>query len=289
VTHAYRDPLLGVQARLEQRRLEAANGESRLSPSFLARLPGEILSRLAELRAACEALAPVELADLARAEDLLAAYCAALRDTIAKEPDVDAAYRAMPETVPDPPPRAFAKVGLWWSAQDDAELSLVVDELAAYLARLDPDARVAKTRPARLSRLARFRSRDAPFSLRVELADESRPFCFVLTLATSVPRAMPRLALRPESFAEAFVRSFGARRTEIGDETFDGLFVIDGSHGARLLTPAVRASLLELAYFDIPRLVVDQGVATLGWSFDPVPGCVGAAVRALSRIRGLPV
>jgi hypothetical protein len=30
-------------------------------------------------------------------------------------------------------------------------------------------------------------------------------------------------------------------------------------------------------------------VATLSFSFDPVPACVGAAVRALVRLRNVPV
>jgi hypothetical protein len=286
---AYRDPLFGARARLEQRRREAASGEARLTPSFLARLPGELLTELAELRVACEAKVAEELADLARAEGLFAAYCAALEETIAREPDVDAAYRAMPDTVADPAPRGRTRVGLWWSSQHADELEEVTRALAAHLAGLDPGVRVVKTGPDRLSRVARFRFKEAPFSLRVELMGTDRPFCFALTLATSVPRAMPRLVLRPEGFLEAFFRSFGVRQIEVGDLAFDGLFVIDGPAGARLLTPAVRATLLELAYFDIPRLVVADGVATLSFSFDPTPACIGAAVRALLRMRALPV
>jgi hypothetical protein len=194
----------------------------------------------------------------------------------------------MPDTVADPPPRARTKVGLFWSAQDVVELEEVLDQLAADLARIDPRVRVLR-RGKGFSRVARFRAHDVPFSLRIELRSTDRPFCFVLTLATSVPRAMPRLVLRPEGFIEALFRSFGVRHTEVGDLAFDGLFVIDGPAGKRLLTPPVRATLQDLAYFDIPRLVVDGGVATLSFSFDPVPACVGAAIRALVRLRNVRV
>jgi hypothetical protein len=292
-SHAYRDPLLGARARLEARRHEAASGEARLTPSFLARLPMKLQTELAELRAACEEAVSEELESLARAEGLLAAYCAALKDTIAREPAVDAAYRAMPDSVPDPPPRTQPKVGLWWSPEDEAELSSMVNDLTAQLRRAHADVRVVKT--GVLSRIVRFRAdgsgaAGAPFSLRLELPGEARPFCFLLTLATSVPRAMPRLLLRPEGFLEGLFRSFGVRQHEVGDLAFDGLFVIDGpASSARLLTPAVRAALLELAFFDIPRLVVEGGVATLAFSFDPTPACIGAAVRALLRVRSLPL
>ena len=76
---------------------------------------------------------------------------------------------------------------------------------------------------------------------------------------------------------------------EVGDPSFDGLFVIEGTKAAAslFLGPAVRAQLLVLAHFDVPTLHVHptSRTASLEWRFEPAPKALDAAVRVLRAVR----
>ena len=75
----------------------------------------------------------------------------------------------------------------------------------------------------------------------------------------------------------------------VGDTSFDGLFLIEGSRVAarRFLVPNIRSLLLDLARFDVPTLEVDppSRIASLRWRFEPAPKALDAALRILAFIR----
>ena len=109
-------------------------------------------------------------------------------------------------------------------------------------------------------------------------------------LVTSIPRATPRLLLRPETLLMAFGKALGIKHEiEVGDASFDGLFLIEGSRFAaeRFLVPSIRAHILTLARFDVPTLRVDppSRTASLRWCFEPAPKALDAALRILAFIR----
>jgi hypothetical protein len=88
----------------------------------------------------------------------------------------------------------------------------------------------------------------------------------------------------------AMGQSLGLKReVAVGDDSFDGLFFVEGTRVAvdRLLVPAVRAQLLKLSRFDVPTLEIDppRRLASLRWRFEPQVAALRAAVRVLASIR----
>jgi hypothetical protein len=105
--------------------------------------------------------------------------------------------------------------------------------------------------------LARFRDRGAPFALRATLYAQGNGQVseVAMWLVTSIPRALPRLVVRHETLVLSVGKKLGLKReVEVGDTSFDGLFLIEGTKEAadRYLGTAVRAQLLALSRFDIP-------------------------------------
>lgn len=112
-------------------------------------------------------------------------------------------------------------------------------------------------------------------------------------LVTSIPRALPPLLVRHESLVLSVGRALGLTyEIEVGDPSFDGLFLIEGSKAAAnlYLVPMVRGWLLALARFDVPTLEIDPArrLASLRWRFEPAPKALEAAVRILRAVRETP-
>jgi hypothetical protein len=152
-----------------------------------------------------------------------------------------------------------------------------------------PEATVRGEAP---SYVARLRDQGSPFALRATLESNANGQVteVTMTLVTSVPRALPRLMVRHESLVLSVGRALGLTyEIEVGDPSFDGLFVIEGSKAAAALYlgPAVRASLLALARFDVPTLEVDpeRRMASLRWRFEPAAKALDAALRVLRAVR----
>jgi hypothetical protein len=140
--------------------------------------------------------------------------------------------------------------------------------------------------------LARFRERGCPFALQAALHTGGNGVVseVEMFLVTSIPRALPPLTVRHESLVLSVGLALGLKREiEVGDESFDGLFIIEGTKeaAALYLVPAVRAQLLALAHFDVPTLHVDpeNRVASLRWRFEPAPKALDAATRVLRAVR----
>ncbi|HVJ93676.1 MAG TPA: hypothetical protein VM580_27930, partial [Labilithrix sp.] len=145
------------------------------------------------------------------------------------------------------------------------------------------------------SSVARFRYRDAPFVLRASaLTTEGGKLGEVMMqLVTSVSRAAPKLLVKHESLFAAVTKAMGWRdEVELGDASFDGLFLVRGAERDvhRVLAPNVRSFLMALARFDVPTLEIDppRRMASLSWCFEPAVNAIKAALQTLTVIRETP-
>lgn len=143
--------------------------------------------------------------------------------------------------------------------------------------------------------LARFRDRGCPLALRATVLSSANEEVgeVAMSLVTSIARALPRLVVRHESLVLSVGKALGIKHeVEVGEPSFDGLFLIEGTQEAAdlFLLPQVRAQLLALARFDVPTLTVDPPArtATLQWRFEPAAKALDAAVRVLTAVRDRP-
>lgn len=282
---SYRDAQVGIRARLADLEGRIREREAEVTRAFWDSLDAHVRERLSSLRDALSLVTSDSFEELARAEGQLATYETELERWIARLPTIEEEWIAVPDGVPDPPPdgdagpilspahgREFVRSFESMVRERDRSAELVVDGWWACLAR--------------------FTDRGVPFALRgAALANGNGQLADVsMQLVTSIPRATPRLTLRHETLLMAFGKALGVKHEiEVGDTSFDGLFLIEGSRlGAeRFLVPSIRAHLLALARFDVPTLEVDppSRIASLRWRFEPAPKALEAAVRVLSFIR----
>jgi len=116
----------------------------------------------------------------------------------------------------------------------------------------------------------RFRIAGAPHAVVVKAdvhPDLTGVSGFEVVVRTSVPATLPSLVLRPEGLHHAIGKALHlAREIDTGDPELDARFWITGaSETAAVLTPAVRAALVELADHG-PVLRLGNGMAMLSWS-----------------------
>lgn len=284
----YRDAHVGIRARLADLEARVREHEAELTEAFWMNLEPYVRERLAALRAALGLVAADSLEDLTRAEVLLSAYADELDTWLASAPALEEEWLELPDEVPDPP------------SERASGPALLADEGRAFVRAFEAILR-GTHRPSELveegwwSAVARFRYRDAPFVLRASgMANGNGHLGEVaMHLVTSVARATPCLVVRHVSLLAAVGKVMGLEHeVEIGDPSFDGLFLIQGEKkdAVRLLTPSVRASLMTLARYDVPTLEIDppRRIASLRWNFEPTLGAIESAIRALSSIREAP-
>jgi hypothetical protein len=295
----YRDAHLGLRSKLVELDARIRETEAELTEAFWASLDSDVRERLARMRDALalrrsakleadasEAPAADALEELARAEGELAAYHEALERLVATLPALEEAWLEIPSETPDPPPQE-ARWSFEWLSEEEAQA--FTRALITSVRERDRDAELFWS--SATSCLARFTDQGIPFALRATASARAGNLAGVaMCLVTSIAPATPALRLRPESLLSAFGKAVGLRHEqEIGDPSFDGLFLIEGSplSVARLLPPSTRTSLLALARFDVPTLDVSpaQGVAQLRWDFEPTPRALDAAIRVLTSIR----
>jgi hypothetical protein len=284
----YRDAHVGIRARLAELEARVREREAELTEAFWTNLEPYVRERLAELRGALELVGAESLEQLARAEVLLTAYTDELEDWIARAPALEEAWLEVPDEVPDPP--IVLESGPRLSTVDGRAF---VRTFAATLRDIHVDAEIVED--GWWSCLARFRHRGAPFALRASaLANTNGGLRDVaMHLVTSVARATPPLLVRYESLFAAVGKAMGWKHeVEVGDASFDGLFLIQATKkdAARFLTPSVRSFLMTLARFDVPTLEIDppRRTASLSWYFEPALTAIEAAVRTLTVIRETP-
>jgi hypothetical protein len=282
----YRDAHVGIRARLSDLEVRIRETEAELTDAFWTSLDPLVRERLGQMREAFELARAESFEELARAEQFLASYLEELAGLVASLPTVEEEWRALPEEAPDPP---LDRESWLLGAPSASEAKELVRTFRAMVKERDRRAEVVD---GRHSCLARFRDRGAPFSLRATAQTNGNGQIseVSMVLVTSVPRAMPRLLVRHESLLQAFGKALGLKHeVEVGEPSFDGLFLIEGTKEAadRLLVPHVRSLLLTLSRFDIPTLEIDppRRLAQICWRFEPAAKALDAAVRVLASIR----
>jgi hypothetical protein len=267
----YRDSLDGLRSRINELRCEIRALEQRTTDELWRRLPDELAERLQNLGGSAADADALDFDTLSRLEQALRSQREALDEAIALAPRLEQAARALPATVPEvelPMPL------------DNTPVDDVFGPLSEIVARLDPLGRV---RRQEYGAEASFAVAGVPFLLVYLLNDG--------VLATSVASATPTLHLSPKGYWHTLL-SHGLAELQREDPDFDGTFLVEAhdlGHARRLLTPELRASLLEIARLDVPRLTVERGRAELRWCYEPVERAIRAAVRVLAAVRGAPV
>lgn len=286
----YRDAHLGIRARLAEVGARIREREAEVTDAFWSSLDRDVRDRLSTMRQAMELVEAGSFEELARAEGLLSSYLAELDRRIAELPGLEEAWREVPAEVPDPAADADDSGAWMFGRPSRAEANEFVRAFRSTVRERDRDAQIFADGAG--SCIARFRDRDSPFALRATpLLNGKRQIVDVgMALCTSVPRATPPLKLQHESVLHAFGKALGIKHeVEVGEPSFDGLFLIQGTKDAvqRLLGPGVRAMLLALARFDVPTFVVDppRRLASLRWCFAPASKALDAAVRVLASVR----
>lgn len=286
----YRDPHVGLRARLGELGARILEREAEVTEAFWDTLPALERRRLADLRGGFDLVEADVFEELARAEALLAAYLEELEALIAKLPSLEADWAEVPDDVAPPAP-----IHKSWS------MRLMHAEAARAIARgfeatvRERDRQAVFLTDDGISCLATFRDRDCPLALRATVLTSANDEVgeVAMTLVTSIPRALPTLVVRHEGLVLTVGKALGIRHdVEVGEPSFDGLFVIEGTQQAAdlFLVPHVRTQLLTLARFDVPTLTIDPGarVASLQWRFEPAARALDAAVRVLTAVRETP-
>lgn len=284
----YRDAHVGIRARLGELATRIEDREAQVADAFWDTLPADMLERLLALRDAMKSLEHESLAELARTEADLAAYLEELERIITTLPALEEAWLELPGDVDDPPKARMAWDDLTPSFDDEREL------LRTLTATVRERARDAVVVQEDNSMIARFREHGCPFVLRATMHPRGNQlFEISMCLVTSIPRALPRLVVRHETLVLSVGKALGIRHeVEVGEPSFDGLFLIEGSREAAdlFLVPAFRTQLLALSRFDVPTLEVspESRTATLSWRFEPAAKALDAAVRILTAVRMTP-
>jgi hypothetical protein len=287
----YRDALIGIRARIGELDARIQDREAEVTEEFWENLSPETREQLASLRMGRELIAADTHEELARGEGMLTAYLAELDRLIGDLPDIEASWAELPQDVPDPPE---VRLGFNFDdlgPTDEADREAVRNLTAIVRARAS-DAEVIGESPMYI---ARFREHGIPFSLRAVLYTQgNRELAEVaMCLVTSIPRALPSLVVRHESLVLSIGKVLGLKHeVEVGDPSFDGLFLIEGTKAAAdmFLVREVRTQLLALSRFDIPTLQVDPKarIASLQWRYEPAAKALDAAVRVLTAVRETP-
>jgi hypothetical protein len=284
----YRDAHVGIRARLAELQARVRQRETELTEAFWTSLEPYVRERLNGMREALDHGSPTSLEGLAHAEVLLSAYADELDVWITRAPALEEAWLEVPAEVDDPPP--IPESGPRLSAMDGREF---VKTFSSTMRESASDVEIVED--GWWSCLARFRHRDAPFALRASALPTGNGQLgeVAMQLFTSVARATPRLVVKHESLFAAVGKAMGWRHeVQVGDASFDGLFLIQGANRDvhRFLVPNVRSLLMALARFDVPTLEIDppSRTASLTWFFEPAVAAVKAAVRTLAAIRETP-
>jgi hypothetical protein len=272
VCSVYRDPAEGMRAKRMELSARIAERESSARPVFWENLPDDVRARLAEARAV--ALSGGDLTtSLAAAER----YVAELEQALELLPLMEAGWNQLPVTSPAIPPEQLPSWSGVLRCTDDLPLE--------RLRLLDPQLVIEE------SGFARFRTRGAPFSMRVQRLIGPSSIGIVTRIATGIRRATGRLVVEPELFRHGLFKALRLLdEIETGDLDFDARFLIRGDlETARtLLVRPLRRGLLEIARIEPPRLEVAEGRAQLCWKAAPTAASIDTALFVLSSVRSVP-
>ena len=278
----YRDEQEGLRLRAQDLSLQIGEREARLTDAFWDAIPRMLSERLRELHR--DAAAPHEEPAAAVAD--LEAYLATLDDALAQVPCLEVAGRLLPATAPHMMFPFEHQVGFASATRDfDAAGVGFMAALADFPgASLDSDYLRGWHR-------ARFEWKGAPFVAGLAYQKSGDEIALTaVALATSVASATPSLTLQEQTYGDDFLKVLGLRNdVDVGDMTFDALFFVKGESAREMLTAEVRASLLAVANYAMPRLVVGDGVARLDWPYSLERAMFAAGVAALGALRRAPL
>lgn len=288
----YRDALPTMIERWRRLDADVREGVARIERRGWRCLPGETRALVEALRSR-GSRPPTGLDDALAAIDALEQCRAALDDALAAIDDPTRPWNL--------PATGWPDVAFPWMRELDASLAGLSDAdpdgearrvLAARVLdiarRLDPAVELDAAHPA--GARARFRVGGAPMVLDAWTAQGGGFWSGArveVGLLTTARRSAPRLVLRPEA-AAGLGRS--GRSAVTGDPDFDGRFVWEGEPGATstLQHPELQRGLRLVSLDDVPTLTLDDGLASLRWSFSPTVRSVGAAVAVLRWVRDRP-
>ncbi|MDI1443807.1 hypothetical protein [Polyangium sp. 6x1] len=290
---AYRDPLQGLRARVQDLAREVEEREATLTDALVDHLPRPLAEALLEGRAHARLPASTE-AELLAAEARLLAYRDALDRAIELAPDLEDEQRALPDDAPDPQLSGRLRPLIDLFIGDIVIETFDAAERGLHQAALALDKHAEVEKQAAYAFRARFRAHDAPFSVltQIAFAPNEQPAEVHVFVATSVAAGTPPLRIRPQTLLHGLGKAIGlVRDVELGDERFDDSFLIEAEPDVakRLLGPSVRKALLGVAAYDIPDLDVRGGSAVLHFRFEPNERLLRNATLALAGIRKSPV
>jgi hypothetical protein len=266
--------------------------EELVSDALVERLPEEMRLRLeASRRAVAAARHGVgdELEVVLSCEHALDGHLVLLDEIHARVPQIESAINALPDDVsPDHAAKARGLVR-WTPPPPDWERARRL--FPKLLAEIDPEARrLDEVRPYVMDFALRWGR--MPLCLRVQPDTSHRDDGgeIELAMATRLRMSTPPLEVRPLTFIHAFTTALGVHRDRrLGDDAFDDRFLVlgDEGHARRMLPPSVQAALLRIATFDLPQLVIGDGVARIWWRTDITMDPLRAAVEILAHVRTL--
>ncbi|HSO32920.1 MAG TPA: hypothetical protein VLT33_10390 [Labilithrix sp.] len=286
----YRDAHVGLRARLGELAAHILDREAEVTDAFWETVPVEERERLDALRAGLGLVQSDVFEDLTRAEGMLAAYLTDLERLLAGLPSLEADWSELPEDVPPPPVTDRS----WQTGFLRADAASVIARTFQWTVR-EYDRDAAFEAEGGLAWLARFRHNGCPFALRATILTSANEEVgeVGMSLVTSIPRALPPLVVQHETLVLTVGKALGLKHeVHVGEPSFDGLFLIQGTQEAAnlFLPPNVRNHLLTLARFDVPTLTIHPParLAMLRWRFEPVAKALDAAIRVLAVIRQTP-
>ena len=286
----YRDANVGLRARLAELSTRIVDREEEVTDDFWVTVPVTLRERLDELREGLELVGSEDFEELARAESLLAAYLTELDALLEGIPLLEADWSAVPDDVPSVPVSERPwRIG--YLREDAAHV--IARDCKAMVRELDRAATFETDGP--LAWVAHFEYLECPFVLQASVLSVANEEVgeVAMCLVTGIPRGLPALVVRHETLVLTIGKAIGLKHeVDVGEASFDGLFLIEGTQEAAdlFLPPNVRNQLLTLARFDVPTLTVDplERRAMLRWRFEPAARALDAAVRVLSFVRKAP-
>ena len=288
----YRDDREAQRLRAASLRREVERCEGRVTAAFWRCIPDDDAAALRSLRDEGQGLAEGDDDAVTAACDAFERYLRRFEGVLGALDRHEVAWRAVPGET------ALRATRSPDDGSDAPPHEMTRDFLRAVRA-LDPSAKVESYATTRAHTLvhnasAMLRVEGAPVSLH--LAGEGRSHeagdVTELRASTTVPRGLPELLVRPETWTESLFRGLRVVRAgSIGDARFDAFFHTECESGAsaQVLGAEVRAALLLIASVDVPTLRVRPPLATLTWRYLPTTPTMAAAARCMAAIRGAPV
>ena len=300
----YRDALAAGRQRVRQRRQDLQRRQAAFDKSLLARLPRPLRQRL-EALGDCLNDVSVDKTTLDATLANLDSLTAVLDEVALQIPEIERRLHQLPqqflrpirqERLPEPR-GAETRCGVRpWTVEEhrtDERWRTPFAWLRHYIAELDPNA------GAQVEEHRYQTERSAARVLRYVAAFRhlSMPVLFIGTdwedgvcLTVPVREATPHLLVRPERWGDALAKRFSRRRdAQLGDDDFDGMFLIDGDDAvaARVLTQEVRRHMRTVAKFDEPTLNIEHGSARVRFKSDGTKAPFDAAMAMMTHIHNI--